>query len=243
MASPDIGAVRTRRLPIAAWTAFVTLFGVVPGYLYVRYFADANRLNPNYPATNPRPAHVVELRVSIPSTLKVQLFADYQTFHPDCWHWINFPLGYTDLNLAERVELHGAGEQKTGSVTVDKYLPGKCNWYLSDIRYFLPEGVRFPNQLRHGHFATSVTHLRDTDPGMLRQRRVDLWCTQHIAFVPPGQLPECTTWAIAVGAPSQSHALGAADIAPDSDKGDVPFTYILSSTRIVEVHFHDLDAK
>lgn len=241
---------RARRQQVAAWIAFLSLIGFV-AYVWIRDFANVMPLSPDYPKTNANPNQLVELRVFVPRTLNVQLFFDYRTFHKDCTYWTNFPLDKSDLTLSEPVEFEGAGEQKRIMIAVDKYLPGKCNWYLADIRYSTSQGAKVPyeqsatygnrivgtlEQERHSH------HVGwQPKPGELREGRVDLWCSRHLSGLESTTIPRCTTWALATGAPTATPPDPVRNAA-GSDKGDVPFTHILASTRVVEIYFHDADA-
>jgi len=246
---------RARRQRIAVWVAVVVAFLLI--YVRIRYsayFANLHYLGSDYPRTNPRPNDVVEVRVSIPPTLKVQLFADYATYEFECLRtrYNTIPPHQEDLRLAEAVELRGDEHLKTALVTLDKYLPGLCGWYFSDIRYFLPDGVRAPDaraQLLENFAAESLkaearvhTVGWQPKPGDLREGRVDLWCTRHIrGSEPPFKVVICTTWDQAVG--RRSPPLNPVPNVPDSQKtADSFITFILPTTKVVEIYFHDLDA-
>jgi hypothetical protein len=181
------------------------------------------------PKKNPNPQRTFELRVSIPRGLSVKLYARYATHQQGCYFTTSL-IHRTEYYLMEPIHFRGPPERQIAEVPVDKYLPGHCNWYFFGVQ-FVPQ----PPQLRSPEFvALSLDSeriqygLANWVPGPLQNRegRIDLWCRQQI----------CTAWWQVVGAhfdPSRS--------APDSDRADNTWTYILPHTKIVEVYFHNAD--
>jgi len=242
------------RKRLVGWIAVaVALVLVYVRIRYAAYFANRNYLGSDYPKTNPRPNQIVEVKVSLPRTFKLQLLADYATYPFDCMRtrYNTFPPHQEDLRIAEEVKLRGAEQQKSAFVTLDKYLPGRCDWYFSDIRYLLRDGVEAPDDRQQmlqnwvaesmKAVARSMTVGWEPKPGELREGRVDLWCTRHIpGFESPPKVI-CTNWAQAVG--RRAPPLDPVPNVPDSQKAAGSFiTFILPSTKVVEIYFHDLDA-
>jgi hypothetical protein len=234
---------RARRQRVAAWIALVAVIGFV-AYVWMRNFANVGPLSWwGYPQTNPRPQHVVQLQVSVPPRLNVHLYADFSTWQKDCDYYTNFPLDKRSFSHAEVIRLQGTGDEKTAMVTLDRYLPGRCNWYFSGIRYSPFEGrkVSYEDRLSFDRrVALPLEHLsRSEQRGKLREGRVDLWCTQRLSNLPA--TPWCTNWAMATGGrlpPPRDPVRNS----PDSDKEDDAITFILPSTKVIKIYFHDLDA-
>lgn len=237
------GRRRARRMQTTAWIAFLGVIGFT-AYIWMRNFANVGPLSWwGYPQINPRPQRAVELHVSVPPTLKVHLYADFSTWNKDCTYYVNFPLDRSAFSLAEDIKLQSKGDQETAMVTMDKYLPGRCNWYFFGIRYSPFEGRKASFEDRRSYDRRAAVPLEHLAPaarlGELREGRVDLWCTQRLSQLPA--TPWCTNWAMATGArflPSPDPVRNA----PDSDKEDDIVTFILPSTKVIEIYFHDLDA-
>jgi hypothetical protein len=206
-----------------------------------------------YPVTNPNPTQILELAGSLPETVPVRdvqvtyatdLTAGEQSAGP-CQRlnklgpkefWQAVPILKTEV-----IPLTRARETYRASVTVDRYLPGGCNWHLRYIEYrlFVPKyGYRSTNTtvevLDEKHRAAEAAK-----GSKLYQGRLDRWCGEALnKAVTPYYPVFCSTW----GDVWQRIPLDQRNLVPAEATGSEQVVEALSGVNSVEVNFRDADA-
>jgi hypothetical protein len=137
--------LRSRLLPLCA----LMLSGAAAAFTLLGCrMSNVGANDRDYPKVNPHPQRAVELRVSVPATLRVRFDANYSTppYTGDC----HFTVGVgaeAPFAVSMPVELHGAGEQQSAIVTIDRYLPGRCGWYFTGISYTMLDEPKLPREM------------------------------------------------------------------------------------------------
>jgi hypothetical protein len=245
-------------------TATVTsrsLAGVVTGAMAVVLVGcQVSNVGPgdrDYPEENPHPGRFVELRATVPSTLRVRFDALYITLRPSGSGGCQYTparlwLAGTAIPFTTSVPitLHGEAQHETATVTIDRFLPGRCDWHFWGISYtMLDAPPSLPAVAIGGMVATSLEHItkwwgKKSDPYL---GRVDLWCREHVVIAKVDSLeivgPQCSAWMNMVAQLHPSIPADPTRNAFGSERHDDIQAIILPDTRVVEVYLHDMDAK
>ncbi len=141
----------------------------------------------DYPLENPGATHAVQFIAIIPSTLSLRFWYGYhasvdqedtETGNTACQRQkgeeIPIPV-YVDLPM----QLVQTGDTYRGTLVVDRFVPGSCNWVLSGIAVQSDEPRSNGTQL-----AVVYEHDGDTAPDY----HLDEWCIRAPEFDP--QRPE-----------------------------------------------------
>ena len=209
----------------------------------------------NQPQLNLHPAHNIELRAVIPPGLNVHLEAEYSTASPgdDCKYDAGFEVGKVRLTVAVPLELREEGGRKIANFSTDRYVPGNCGWFFTVVRYTMSDSGKFergyvtPTQ---GQVAVALEEVASEQPrgwspapGELYVGRADLWCREKLKDSGNAVSPQCSPWQIATHIPGQPVSRDESRNAPGSDREDSGLTFVMPSTKLIEVYFHDLDAR
>jgi hypothetical protein len=235
-----------------AWCAF---------YGYSQYRV-ATRADPNvkagdneHPAPNPRPVHSLDVAGTLPDAIPVSDFlAVYATdFSPDekvsgpCQRlddlgpkqlWRTLP-----LLKEESVPLVRADGRYRATFVVDRYLPGRCNWHLKEIRYRLhAPGYGYVDST-FGVGKIRVFDERHPPANLpkwetIYRGRSDVWCLEGRNKNVTPYYPEiCGDWATYNFRASPSLRASTPPEAAESHA----VVMALPDTTSIELNFHDLD--
>jgi hypothetical protein len=209
----------------------------------------------NYPQLNSHPRRVIEMKVSVPPNLAIRFYASYSArwHQDDCQYAANALEGvYVPFSVTDPIAVAGKGDKPIGLVSVDKYAPGRCGWHFASIVYSIIDDQKLDPSyefLKHGGVADSLEGVADLEaagwkpmPGELYEGRADLWCRERVTVTSGGATPQCSSWEVATHIPGAPQTTDESRNAPGSDREDAAITYIMPSTKIIEVYFHDLDA-
>jgi hypothetical protein len=110
----------------------------------------------DYPTLNVGATKIMAFKANVPSSLKIRFEAYYSASptaggSPDSGESCQRKVGLAvtaPYVLAVPLELARDGESVSGSVVVDRYQPGRCDWSLQGIRYVIEDGWPPYNALR-----------------------------------------------------------------------------------------------
>jgi hypothetical protein len=215
-----------------------------------------------YPRPNSQAGHVIEVQIAAPSSLRVRVEALYRAVpetargaHDDCQHTIG--LGVTaPLEVLVPLEFTRNGEAQTVKVIADKFEPGYCKWYFGGLRYRMLSGTPTDEREIDGDQARTVTGLlaatvenstvswlgfKPPDKATAYQGSVDLWCAEHPLVSNGGGPPQCDNWFHATLPLRNGAPIDPTRNDPGSGRADETTTIIFPDTKVVTIHFHDLE--
>jgi hypothetical protein len=199
--------------------------------------------NSDYPRLNPNPTRFIELHVTLPSTLKVRFNALYFAGQPDCQFSVG--IGALEPYFARLpVQLHSSADMQSGTVAMDGYLPGRCQWYFRAIEYRMLDGTPEDDRDLGEGAQRAKTGVVAGSTGKY-EGPVHLWCSAHREYKEGAAIsPQCSNWVMASG---WNHTWNVSDSEHRNDPGSIHRdeieTTIHADTKVVEVHFHDIDVE
>jgi len=176
-------------------------------------------------------AHFVPLTVVMPQSLRVSFAADYaaQENLAACLRPAGPGVRHA-ISLQIPLPLVTAGELQRGSVSLDRFLPGRCGWFFTGVSYWVEGGGSSPQIfVRYIH-----------RPGNMSDVRADVWCFKD-PNLSPGHHEVCSDLSNLIH--SSAAALRPEFLAtvPDSERGNGRPVLVDTSTHSIAVYFHDLD--
>jgi hypothetical protein len=223
----------------------------------------ALRSNPNvaignseYPVSNPRPSHTLEVKGALPSSLPVGDFlAIYATdlvsgtkISGPC-QLLNDSGPQEFWSVEPRVKqdsvpLVRSNDRYHATFVIDLYLPGRCNWHLKEIRYrlFAPghgyrDSIGAVGQIEVFDDRHSPVDLPAREK--IYRGRADVWCLEARNKAVTPYYPEaCGDWGKYNFRASPSLR---ASVRPEETEFH-PVVTALPDTVSIELNFHDLDA-
>lgn len=195
--------------------------------------------HPDYPAKKSNAQDVTALTVVIPPTISVRLVNTYiagmlgGSFASGtaCTRviWGGEP---NRKHVVEPVELRGDDDVYRGSIVLDKYLPGRCQWEYLSLRFEVPG-----DPYAGGQIVQFNERARSDSPNSQQTRRFDLWCAHQPYLVKDIHFERCGRLDTV---PGLSRAF--ANSIPPAERGsDEPLT-LTANDRTLLIEFHDLDA-
>jgi len=98
---------------------------------------EPGSLDPDRPELNPRSSHWVEISGHIAAGYDLRVTAHYSTFNEECTRKTTTFGGGPQIMVLEEVSVQRVGETYVGKVQVDKWLPGRCQWFFYQVIYDL----------------------------------------------------------------------------------------------------------
>jgi hypothetical protein len=197
---------------------------------------------PDYPAKNPTPTHLIQFTAKIPATLSVEFAAGYRASANAgsgissgiaCQREVGLGVS-SPLSLSVPIDLTRSGDSYRGTFAIDWFQPGRCDWGFQGLGYALqnawPQG---------GAIAFIGGRSAGQGEGISAvEMRVDVWCVKDPKAPDPVHPERCA------GLQQIKNGFSVPDIVsriPPAERGDnVPVT-LTSDIRVLTVHFHDLD--
>lgn len=200
----------------------------------------------DYPVSNPRAMHKVRLLGAMPATLRVHFLLSYAVDSasegpsrpPDHCSFVDQSGQLRPLSVQEPLIATRASNRYTALLFLDRKLPGPCGWHLAAVGFTVTNGVgvlaeQWFGQVYDAHF--DAPHLGDEYEGSL-----DEWCKRNPFPPDPNRPEECSdlsTIRRLLSAPTNLTGTPNGNVQPEPQT-----VWIFSSTRSIEVNFHDLDA-
>jgi hypothetical protein len=192
----------------------------------------------DYPVASKEPADIVEVRMQTAKDLVAHLAVDYRVSASSggtmasgtsCQREIGLAVT-APFMLAVPIGLSGAGAEKVGHFTIDKFEPGRCDWQFGEVMYQL-DGTSIEPQA----IATFTNSDQSND-----SNEVDIWCTRRNSF--EGQHVFCATLGL-IQADSRCQIpesfLKAETLAGETKEYPVKLSF--HSSQLI-VRIHDVDA-
>jgi len=112
----------------------------------------------NYPSSNPTPQHLITIEIAAPATVDIQLRAVYLTDgRMTCRSTPTFIAGSVEgatfpSAVSIPVALRNVSNVRNGTLIVDAFEPGKCDWQFGYLEAILIKGslVSLPNIVVRG---------------------------------------------------------------------------------------------
>jgi hypothetical protein len=192
----------------------------------------------DYPLENPSATHVVQFIAIVPPTLSLRFWygfrpsvdqEDTEMGDPACQRQTGLETSvpvYVDL----RMQLVKAGDTYRGTVVLDRFAPGSCNWAFAGI------SVLSDNPPSHG---TQLAAVFQDDGGTAPDYHLDEWCTSAPAFDP--QRPEICLSLNALQRLKIQISPDFIKTVPLTERDDGRPVHVGPNTRTITVKFHDLD--
>ena len=195
----------------------------------------------DYPLENPAATHVVEFIAIVPPTLSLRFRYGYRASvnqeeaemgdDTACQRQTGQDLStpvYVDLPIP----LVQTGDTYRGTVVLDRFAPGSCNWAFAGISVL-------SNHPRSN--ATPLAAVYQDDGGTAPDYHLDEWCISAPAFDP--QRPEICLSLNALQRLKIQISPDFIKTVPWTERDDGRAVHVGPNTRTITVKFHDLDAE
>ena len=121
--------------------------------MYTHIGGDLHPGESGYPSSNLHPQHLIRIEVAAPATVDIQLWASYETDGRNaCRSTPTLIAGMVEgatfpSSVSIPVALRSVGNEQRGTLIVDAFEPGKCDWQFSSLHVILSKGslVSLPN--------------------------------------------------------------------------------------------------
>jgi hypothetical protein len=238
----------------------VTLLSSLPASANIRYDGTAEELssekNPgnqnvglgdaDYPVRNPSPAKMLQLTGSLPASLKIELYASFAAWpnavrrdsvDVNC-EYQSTSLATHEYSVVEPLAISRRGDLYQVSISMDKYLPGRCGWHLRSLEYGLLNGIGGRSAARIATVYYTEQPLPDS--AELYRGDVNVWCKRNPYPPDPSRPMNCGTLSALENAFFVNPALMKS--IPSDQRGKQTQMWIFPETNTVVVNFRDLDA-
>jgi hypothetical protein len=191
----------------------------------------------DYPTVNIDPNKLVAFKAEVPSSLRIRFEAYYSASQTaggsadsgeSCQRTVGLAVT-APYFLAVPLELARDGESLSGSVVVDRYQPGRCQWSFLGIRYLIEDGWPPYNSL-----ANYTNHRSDAS-----EYRLDVWCMKDPKASNRSYPEECSRLSMFPAVAARPDIIASI---PAGEQGDSVPAAIGPDARSITVRFHDLDA-
>lgn len=200
----------------------------------------------DYPAKNAHPTRTLLVRGVLPPTLQIQFLLHYTA--DEIFDVAGKPSGYCGYQdneeasepffIVEPLEIVRTGSEFHGSMTVDKYLPGRCNWHFDSIGYKVLNSTGDLTQDWIGlvyDAKRDQSRLKFLHPGPVVE-----WCKTN-TYVPTLKRPEICSALPALQLVLQLSPEFVGRI-PLAERESEFRATIFPETTVFEIQFRDLDA-
>lgn len=189
-----------------------------------------------YPSDNPRPIHLLDLRIVMPPGLRGRLRAEYTATQnvASCRKIVGVD---DDLPYYLSIPLHltRSGEVYRQILAIDRFQPGRCGWDFAGIKYSVAAQGPVRDEL-----LTYTGWAPYTGRGEQEEVQLDVWCASFPTE--PSSRTVCGGLDLLSYAFPGSIGRRLIDSVPMEQRQDGPPGYIGSDVTVVTVRFHDLDS-
>jgi hypothetical protein len=201
----------------------------------------------DYPVLNPHATHRLTLTGILPNTLSIRFLLYYTTSarptadtagdEKPCGSMVGLDV-FRPFQMTEPLRIVQRANHFRATVTVDRYLPGRCGWHLEVIGFTVPNGV---GASAESGFARVYDAKRDMPYlGDLYEGRIDEWCKKNPYPADPRRPERCASFASLQRISPVSPEVIAR--IPAAQQKKTPLFWIFPRTENIEIDFHDLDA-
>jgi hypothetical protein len=194
----------------------------------------------DYPIENPTATHIIQFIAIVPPTLSLRFWYGYRAAVEQedtdvgdtaCQRQTG-PETSVPVYVALPMQLIETGDSYRGTVVVDRFAPGGCNWAFAGI------SVLSENPPSHG---TLLAGIYQDDGATAADYHIDEWCTRAPAFDP--QRPEICLSLNALQRLKLGISSDFIKTVPLTERDDGRAVHVGPNTRTITVRFHDLDAE
>lgn len=194
---------------------------------------------PDYPEENTQPTRILHLRGDLPESMPLRIDVSYVAVKggfedtSDCSFYPS-ERGLSAFSIQESVASIHANSTYTADVVFDKYKPGRCQWSLSSIDYWL-EASSPREALTREPDAYVISDLRQKahPAAQVGDLQRDIWCAEVVGDGKAGRKYRCdsesTMASEQVRSEAQTHPV------EDSTQRVL---HLAPDTRSITINFH-----
>ena len=199
-----------------------------------------------HPVLNPHATHFLTLTGILPNTLHIEFLLNYTTAaratsaavgdEDPCGSMFGHEV-FRPFDVIEPLRIARHANHFGATITLDRYLPGRCGWHLELIGFTVADGV---GALAESWFARVYDAKRDTPYlGDLYEGRLDEWCRKNPYPVDPRRPEQCASFpSLQRVSPLPPELIGRVPVA---QRKETPLFWIFPRTENIQIDFHDLD--